>query len=85
MGDDISVTVIATGFNSPARPNAAPQTPIFENTVPGEQTILDFEEEKSAVVVQETQIERETPAYPGRVVNGDNDMEIPAFLRRQND
>ena len=87
LGDKISVTVIATGFN-PHNKVAKPKLKKVEilNLKPGEQTTLEFGKKPQALKEMKS-TEEEASSIPPRKIsisNGDI-MDIPAFLRRQSD
>lgn len=80
MGDEVAVTIIATGFAQEAQQVAMPAVEVIEKAVEksAEKNYISPEMRKEAEFVQ---VVRETEAKSSDIMNLD-DLEIPAVLRR---
>lgn len=90
LEDKVSVTVIATGFNSQnefQRSSSSNRGFIQDfSPSPGEQTSIPLDPPMEEIVFEEEPPVKKASGYgsPG-FSRGDNIMEIPTFLRKQND
>lgn len=90
MGDDISVTVVATGLTSNVQMVERPTKVVVDNT-PRSQRRVDYHSLDKPTAIRRQAASRPEPQIQGvyaRAVGADTDLEfldIPAFLRKQAD
>jgi cell division protein FtsZ len=82
MGENLRITVIATGFEGQSLSAAMSKSEVRENHVPQQRPLPSMLDKESENADEEPRKNAETYEFPTRI--NTDDLDVPAFLRKRN-